>query len=142
VHEEVARLKFEREVGHLSPAFLRTHRWKLNSAEFPVVDVTFEGTKPLRLVANCDQFPELPPSVRLLNPEGDEPVGLPGGIFHQDAHPTTGLPFLCMRGIREFHTHPGHLGETWEQYRDQDGNNLVGLLAQLSSAWRKASGNE
>jgi hypothetical protein len=31
-----------------------------------------------------------------------------------------------MRGSREFHTHPGHLNEAWENYRKQAGMTLLG----------------
>src|SRR5580698_6101462 len=28
-------------------------------------------------------------------------------------HPTTHKPFLCLRGIREYHEHPQHTGDDW-----------------------------
>ena len=38
-----------------------------------------------------------------------------------DVHPMTGLPFLCMRGIREYHEHPQHTGDDWMLYRGAHG---------------------
>lgn len=35
------------------------------------------------------------------------------------SHPLTGLPFLCRRGIREYHTHPQHSGDAWALYRTE-----------------------
>ncbi len=33
-------------------------------------------------------------------------------------HPVTHRPFLCMRGIREYHEHPQHTGDDWMLYRN------------------------
>jgi hypothetical protein len=48
-----------------------------------------------------------------------------------DAHPVTKRPFLCMRGIREYHTHPQHTGDDWMLYR---GN--FGVFDVLATVWR------
>jgi len=32
-------------------------------------------------------------------------------------HLLTGLPFLCLRGVREYHSHPQHDGDAWALYR-------------------------
>ncbi len=61
-----------------------------------------------------------------------------GSVFNPSAHTQTGQPFVCMRGSREFHTHEGHRGETWDGYRGLSGNDLLGLLDQLSQVWRRA----
>lgn len=140
MHEALAKSNFEREVGNLSLVFTRCHRWEVNSIEYPVVDVTFSGIRPLRVQLTCDNWPELPPSALLLMADGSPPVGLPGGVFHQDLHPTTGLPFVCMRGFREYHTHSNHLTDLWDTYRAQDGMNVAGLLTQLCVAWRTQVG--
>lgn len=34
-----------------------------------------------------------------------------------DGHPLTNLPFLCLPGIREYHTHPQHTGDDWLLHR-------------------------
>jgi hypothetical protein len=36
-----------------------------------------------------------------------------------DKHPATEQPFLCVPGIREYHTHPQHSGDSWLLYRDR-----------------------
>lgn len=87
---------------------------------------------------DCSDWDEVPPSVDLLSPDGSHRMaGIPGGVFNGSAHPRTQRPFVCMRGIREFHDHPSHLNEPWASYRGQDGMCLVGLLDQLSTAWRR-----
>jgi hypothetical protein len=35
-----------------------------------------------------------------------------------EAHQGTRLPFLCLPGVREYHSHPQHSGNTWALYRD------------------------
>ena len=140
VHEALARANFERDIGFLTSIFLRSRGWTLNEATCPILDVTFESDTPLRLRLQCDEWNELPPSVRLLKPDGGEWLsGLPSPTFHQDKHPTTGLPFICMVGSREYHTHGSHLGDLWVNYKDQTGMNLPGLLDRFNRAWRKAN---
>jgi hypothetical protein len=48
-----------------------------------------------------------------------------------DNHPITHVPFLCLRGIREYHEHPQHSGDDWMLYRTQ-----VGLFDILLLIWR------
>lgn len=141
VHEALAKANFVRDVGLLSPVFLQNRRWILNEAEFPVLDVTFRSNTPLRVRLQCDEWNELPPSVRIIKPDGGEwAAGLRGPIFHQDKHPSTGRTFICMVGSREYHTHTSHLNDLWVNYKAQDGMNLPGLLDRFSRAWRKEMG--
>lgn len=46
-------------------------------------------------------------------------------------HPTTHLPFLCVRGVREYHEHPQHQGDDWMLYRAN-----TGLFSVLMTVWR------
>jgi hypothetical protein len=46
-------------------------------------------------------------------------------------HPTTKRPFLCMRGVREYHEHPQHTGDEWLMYR-----NNMSLFSIILSVWR------
>jgi hypothetical protein len=48
-----------------------------------------------------------------------------------DDHPTTGKPFLCLRGIREYHEHPQHSGDDWLLYRAE-----MSLFSIVMSVWR------
>jgi hypothetical protein len=141
VHEALARANFVRDVELLSVQFLRSRGWTVHEASFPVLDVTFESEKPLRVRLQCDDWNDLPPSVQLLNPDGSEwTAALPHPTFHLDKHPTTGRPFICMIGSREYHTHTSHISDHWANYKNQDGMNLPGLLDRFNRAWRKAMG--
>lgn len=48
-----------------------------------------------------------------------------------DGHPISKKPFLCMRGIREYHEHPQHTGDDWMQYRKH-----VGLFSTIDTIWK------
>lgn len=46
-------------------------------------------------------------------------------------HPKTHKPFLCMRGIQEYHEHPQHSGDDWLLYRSQ-----MNLFSIAVAVWR------
>jgi hypothetical protein len=48
-----------------------------------------------------------------------------------DDHPSTQKPFLCLRGIREYHEHPQHSGDDWLIYRG-----TMNLFSIVMSLWR------
>lgn len=48
-----------------------------------------------------------------------------------DDHPTTHKPFLCLRGIREYHEHPQHSGDEWLLYRGS-----MNMFSIVMSLWR------
>ncbi len=98
-----------------------------------------------------------PPSVRLVNPftlvpflAKDLPTNLPRSSGAMDfevpglppgsqvqlgsiqplmqAHSPDEVPFLCLAGVREYHEHPGHSGDSWELHRPTGAGRLVRLL--------------
>lgn len=138
MHELLAAMNFERDTAVLTPAFCKRNGWKLLQCAFPILDVVVSAGRDFRMRFGCDDWDELPPSVELLTPDGRPWGQLPGGVFNTGPHPSTNKGFVCMRGVREYHNHPSHLNESWASYRGQDGMNLVGLLIQLTGAWRKA----
>jgi hypothetical protein len=48
-----------------------------------------------------------------------------------DDHPSTHKPFICLRGIREYHEHPQHSGDDWLLYRT-----TLSLFSIVVSVWR------
>lgn len=145
MHPAASKAKFDAEVALLTPDYLRVKRWILWSAAYPVLDLTIEAKRPLRLRVDCDNWNEVPPSVALLSPAGTflteaEVQPLAGSIFNQSAHEQTGRPFICMRGVREYHTHSSHRSEVWDSYRGEDGMNILGIITQISRALRKIVG--
>jgi hypothetical protein len=41
---------------------------------------------------------------------------------------TGGQPFLCIAGVREYHDHPGHSGDSWDLHRGAGAGKLVRIL--------------
>lgn len=54
-----------------------------------------------------------------------------GHIVLLDDHPSTHRPFLCLRGIREYHDHPQHSGDEWLLYRES-----INMFSIAMSVWR------
>jgi hypothetical protein len=56
------------------------------------------------------------------------PGGQPTNVI-LPAHPVTKEPFLCIRGVREYHEHPQHSGDDWALYRAS--SSLFGLIQHV-----------
>ena len=141
--EALSRAAFEADVARLDKTAVKRWGWNVVSSEYPVFDVIFDHATaaPLRLRLDCRQWSELPPSIELLQADGTLVTAAPpavGGVIHPMHHPQTGRYFICMRGAREYHTHPSHLSESWSNYRGTPGNDLVGIVTQIYRAWKKA----
>ena len=119
--------------------------WTIIEDTYPVLDVLFghASAAPLRLRLVCNDWDELPPSIQLLDKEGQFLATAPpnvGNVFNSGAHPATGRPFVCMRGAREYHTHFSHTSDFWDNYRGQSGMDLGGIMFQLWQAWKRSVG--
>ncbi len=57
---------------------------------------------------------------RLSVVDGDG-VPLPGAVWppglHHSQHPVLEVPFACVQGTYEYHTHPGHVADSWDRHR-------------------------
>lgn len=135
-HEMLVRRLVEDELKVLTTRFMELKAWELNSSEFPNLDVTIHGSRALRIRMNYEDWPDRPPSAELMEVTG-EVLNVPGFTIFNMLDPTIGRPFICMRGFYEYHRHPSHLNVAWDNHRLEDGNNLIGLLEQVSRSWRK-----
>jgi hypothetical protein len=90
---------------------------------------------------NFDDWNDAPPSVTLMAPDGTQVTALPAqrgsSIFNAGPHPTAGRPFVCMAGIREYHTHPSHVGELWSNYKGEDSFSIGAMVTKLWNGWRR-----
>ena len=143
--EALSRGAFVRDVRAMDRRVAKRRGWDIVEASYPILDVIF--THPtagaLRLKMHCTDWDELPPSIDLLGAKGDYLRTKPpntDGQFHPGAHPRTGRPFVCMRGALEYHTHPQHLSDVWENYRGKPGMDLGGILFQLWRVWKRSVG--
>lgn len=145
MHTAAARALFEEEVAHFTPELAARRGWQFHSLDFPLVDCSFNapGRTQLRLRLLCDNWNELAPSISLHTADGALLTQLPPnptGVFNQGPHPSTGKPFICMRGAREYHNHTSHLNDYWESVKDNSSYTLGGILTQLWNAWQKGQG--
>ncbi len=145
MHPTASRALFEAEVKKLSPELSGRRGWLLHSVAHPIIDCSFTARDrtALRVRFTCDDWNDLPPSITLHSADGSMLTTLPPnptGVFNPSAHPSTGRPFICMRGAREYHTHPSHVTDLWENLRNSSAYDLGGILTQVWNAWLKGSG--
>ena len=138
MHEALAKANFERDVAVLTDSTATRQHLTIHARDYPILDVTVQHTKPIRLRFHGDGFDELPPAIAILKPDGPPwSEALPGGVFNGGPHSVKGGPFICMRGSREYHTHGSHVNDKWDTYRGQDGMGIYGILMQLAGVWRR-----
>jgi len=111
----------------------------MNTNELPALSARAFGT-----IISLDDFDQRAPSVVFCDPftwnvipynnlfrgnhVGDNNKAFPVVL---ENHPYTKKPFLCMRGIREYHEHPQHTGDDWMQYRKH-----CGLFSTIHIIWK------
>ena len=91
------------------------------------------------------QFGQLPTTLkrRTLGPAIDIP-GMPKGpdgnaprmLTEQplmQASTAEEIPFLCIAGVREYHAHPAHSGDSWDLHRPGGAGRLVRLLEVIDT---------
>jgi hypothetical protein len=134
---------FEEQTRNMIGSVLDSRGWRVITRAYPVLDVAFErqGRATMRVQMHCDDWNELPPAIALLDADGNyltkSPAG--SGVFNVGPHPTTGRPFICMAGAREYHTHSSHTSDHWENYKTRSGYDLGGILHQVWSGWLKCT---
>ena len=142
MNRELSEELFKTQTGFCSdPGLLVLRSWKVVSSSYPLLEVDFfaDGREPIRVKMLCDNWDELPPSVDLLDTKGVPlpkfPQGIGHSIFNNSAHPRTGRPFLCTPGIREYHEHSSHVGDSWDNHKNKSAFDLGGILTQIWRAW-------
>jgi len=140
MHSLAAQQIFADETQALTPELFALRGWHLFVMTFPVIDVGFKAADQVRMRIRmlCGQYNDEAASIELLSAAGEYLVavqGDPAGVFNSSAHPTTGRPFICMRGAREYHIHPSHVADRWDAIRAQ--YTLGHVLTQVWRAWRR-----
>jgi hypothetical protein len=127
----------------------RRRGWLMLERGETSVTIAFLAPLPLAvavvpMIAACVRFDYSnydlwPPSLTFIDPFTREPTQPfldalhAGGDGPRNAipglHPTTGRPFLCLPGVREYHAHPQHSGDDWLLHRTAG----EGRLAVLST---------
>ncbi len=137
VDSEVSRLKFDRELqtlGEQRRTLESRGIFVLDSTAYPFLELAFVPRHLLQVGIPAVQ------TGAIILPQGAimavEIPSLAARAFKArlvllDDHPITHKPFLCIRGIREYHEHPQHSGDDWLLYRQQ-----MSLFSILMSLWR------
>jgi hypothetical protein len=155
IDPSVSRVKFEREVAtyRQHAADYRARGWLLLEADYPRVLIAFvKAGRPPMIVfgARLDftNYDFWPPSVVLVDPLTDTPYlagEVPTALVRNaapppnfqafpllQAHTPESIPFICLPGIREYHEHPAHNGDSWLRRRGAGEGTLHFILTQLS----------
>jgi hypothetical protein len=145
MHPAAAKALFEEDVATLTLALAQRRQWIFHSLDFPLIDCSFEasGRTTLRVQMHCEEWNDLPPAISLHAADGTfltAPLTNPTGVFNPGPHPATQRMFICMRGAREYHTHPSHLADLWESAKGGSSFTLGGILTQVWHAWQKGTG--
>lgn len=159
VDPSVTKAKFEREVEKVRAAeefFWKRGCW-IRSIECPTVRAVFLATrlKPATVVFGAvidfTDYDLLPPSVQIVDPLTFQPYAFkdlptpfprkipvpqePGAPVPfqplAQAHDPNDRPFLCIPGVREYHAHPAHSGDSWLLRRGTAEGTLYFILDQL-----------
>lgn len=159
---KVSRTKFERELAEFrahADIHYRRGIWIMD-ATFPDVFAVLVAVQPkpcpvvaFGVVVNFDNYDVEPPSVQLVHPLTRVPLkrnelphqiekaGLPvmhGPIAISQKQPLVQgwdgqLPFICLLGVREYHKHPAHTGDSWWLHRKSGHGRLSTILDVLAT---------
>ena len=148
--EAVSRRKFDTEVRSLqadAAAFVRARGWRLVSVIYPTLTIILKHRRSCREVEfrfACDHWDELPPALSLHDPADGRELRWEEwpkrGWKVLAAHPTTGKPFLCLPGIREYHTHTSHIPDKWEGYRLRGTYRLRDIVDRVHQRFNDSDG--
>ena len=160
VDPEVTRLKFERELElwRENEDTYRRRGWLLLAENELAVEIGFLGRLsigggPIPAMTACvridfTNFDLEPPSVEFIDPFTgeyaspavqalvDTEEGPRDLVVH--SHPDTNRPFFCVPGIRQYHDHPQHSGDSWLLHRETHEGSLATICDRI---WRAMARN-
>ena len=160
VDPEVTRLKLERELElwRGNEETYRRRGWILLARGELEVDIGLLGRLPM----GAQQIPAMtacvridftnfdvwPPSVEFIDPLTGEHLPPPvQALVETDegprdlvvhSHPDTNRPFFCVPGIRQYHEHPQHSGDSWLLHRSSGEGSLATICDRI---WRAMARN-
>jgi hypothetical protein len=155
IDPEVSKLKFDAEVqGFLAARDMHRQRGIiLLEKEFPNAYFAFgvPSLNPFPIVfaakINFDNYDLEPLSVQFIHPFTFQPLKLQNISTHfnrnigqngnivlqallQEEPSPESYPFLCIPGIREYHNHPAHTGDSWLLHRKLAGEGSLGFVIE------------
>ena len=145
----VSLRKFEaetRSLGSKAAGYTAAKGWRITSTVYPTLGVVLRHSRSAREIDfrfACDDWDAQPPSLTLHDSrDGREllPTEWPRGDGWHEKHPTVGKPFLCLPGIREYHTHRSHVGDSWDGYRLRGTYRLRDIVDRVHQKFESSSG--
>ena len=138
---EVSKLKFNQEKELLlgeAKDFVAAQGWEIVEFEYPVLAVVLTHPKSRRRVGFrflCDNWDDQPPSLTLFDPATPNQE-LPWAKWPKDwnaaeRHAHYSKPFLCLPGLREYHSHESHLNDHWANLRPKDSYKLRYIVERV-----------
>ena len=148
--QAVSLRKFESEVRSLeveAADFAAAKGWRIVAASYPVLSVVLRHSgsdREIEFRFACDDWDGQPPSLTLHDPEDGreltwEEWPKDGWVVHE-LHPSTGKPFLCLPGIREYHTHNSHLNDRWDGYRLRGSYRILSIIDRVQQRFEDSGG--
>lgn len=149
MHPAASKALFDAEAQKLSGnrPLLDANGWTLHEAAYPHLRISMRHrptTKDVTFQFECSDWDEQPPALSVVDAETGAVLGGAawprggGGHWHQSGSPLGGGGFCCMAGIREYHLHPSHLNDKWDNYRGRPGFTLVEIILKVSAALQHA----
>jgi hypothetical protein len=131
----VSKALFDEEVSAMrAMARFQGGGWTIVSSDFPdlVVEIPHHSGSRRRFRFRCDDWDEVPPSVKSVNADGDELAQQPTGDRWASLNTGWGL---CAPWTREYHAH--HSENPWSNHRSEV--SLVMIVVNVASHYRKAA---
>jgi hypothetical protein len=155
MHPELSRGLFEEQIQKIlrNTDLLLDRGWLFLEWEYPwlAIAVRHRNTRKIRVFKfKFNDWDDVPPSLKLVDAETGE--DLPGNMWPtgnqsywhsggwiSSAGITTTLPFMCMPGIREYHTHQSHTSDHWENYKGKQGFDVVGIVIAVTEVFQNSN---
>lgn len=147
---EVSEVKFEQAIGAVrafAAAMAGCHRWELIEVSYPVLRIVHTHPRSHRRVGfryDCDEWDAVPPSLSLFDPADGHELTFaewPQGKWAiHERHTQLAKPFLCLPGIREYHTHSSHVADLWENYRSRSSYSLGNIVHRVWQKFEETNG--
>ena len=147
---EVSQRKFQAEVESLggeAAAYASAKGWRVISADYPLLAVALRHSRSGREIEfrfSCNDWDGMPPSLTLHDPADGRELGWSEwpkrGWSVLNSHPSTGRPFLCLPGIREYHSHSSHVRDRWDGYRLRGSYRLRDIVDRVQQRFEDSGG--
>jgi Predicted metal binding domain len=146
IDPEISRVKFESELKKFRDAagYQQGRGVVMIKAEYPEMIISFFAVqlKPAALVFtvkfNFENYDMEPLSVRFIDLFTGNALPKEANLFYKTSVPgqlanfcqkdEQQLPFLCLPGVKEYHDHPAHTGDSWLLHRNVGGEGSLGFL--------------